>query len=138
MHCCVAWEPVGQCFDKYSLESTNFHGFSQIVASLTRESIAEREAAVHNLPWTQTEKDNALAKCTRSLRAWVSKKPMLCLHAVTDEEGRPLDDEDESGTSLCTYCGRLFESRTEDERHLAYETILDFESPEMDDGQARI
>ena len=97
---------------------------SQIIPSLTRESIAEREAAVHNLRWTQTEKDNALAKCRLSLRAWVSKKPMLCLHPVTDEEGRPLDDEDESGTRLCTYWGRIFEARSEDERHHAHETIL--------------
>ena len=69
---------------------------------------------------------NALAKCRLSLRAWVSKKPMLCLHPVTDEEGRPLDDEDESGTRLCTYWGRIFEARSEDERHHAYETILGF------------
>ena len=80
----------------------DFHGLSQIIASLTRASIAEREATAHNLPWTQTEKDNALAKCRLSLRAWVSKKPMLCLHAVTDEEGHPLEDEDESGVRLCT------------------------------------
>ena len=51
---------------------------------------------------------------------------MLCLHAVTDEEGRPLVDEDESGTMLCTHFGRIFESRINDERHLAYETFLDF------------
>ena len=49
---------------------------------------------------------------------------MLCLHPVTDEEGRPLDDEDESGTRLCTYWSRIFEARSEDERHHAYETIL--------------
>ena len=91
MHCCAAWEPVGQCFDRYSFECT-FHGLRQIIASLTRESIAERETAVHGLPWTQTEKDNALTKCKLSLRAWVSTKPMRCLYAVTDEEGCPLDD----------------------------------------------
>ena len=90
--CCAALEPVGQCFDRYSFECTTFDGLSHIIASLARESIAERETAVHGLPWTQTEKDNALAKCKLSLRARVSKKPMLCLHAVTDEEGCPLDD----------------------------------------------
>ena len=70
-----------------------FHGLSEIIASFLRETIAEREAAVHNLPGTQTGKDNALAQCRLSLGAWVSTKPMLCPHAVTDEEGRPLDDE---------------------------------------------
>ena len=53
-------------------------------------------------------------------------KPMLCLHAHTDEEGRPLDVEDESGMRLCTYWSRMFESRTEDQRHHDYETILEF------------
>ena len=82
--------------------------------------------AVLNLPWTQTEKDNALAECRLSLRAWVSKKPMLCLHAVTDEEGHPLEDEVESGRRLSTFWNRVFESRTEDERHHAHETILEY------------
>ena len=100
-------------------------GLSQIIGSLTRESTAEREVAVHDLPWTHTEKDNALAKCRLSLRAWVSKKPMLSLHAVTDEEGRPLDDEDESNMRVRTYWGKICESRTQDERHHDNETILE-------------
>ena len=37
-----------------------------------------------------------------------------------------LDDEDESGTRLCTCWSRIFESRTEDDRHHAYEIILEF------------
>ena len=102
MRCCAAWEHVGKCFDQCSFVCTDFHGLSQIIASFTRERIAEREAALHNLPWTQTEKDNALAKCRLSLRAWSPKKPMLCLHAVTDEDGHHLEDEDESGMGLCT------------------------------------
>ena len=65
----------------------------------------------------------------------VSKKPMLCLHPVTDEEGRPLDDEDESGTRLCTDWGRIFEARSEDERHHAYETILGFVQTAEEDIQ---
>ena len=97
MRCCAAWEPVGKCFGQCSFECVDFHGLSQIVASLTRERIAEREAAAHNLLWTHTEKDNALATCRLSLRAWSPKKPMLCLHAVTDEDGHLLEDEDESG-----------------------------------------
>ena len=42
--------------DRYSFECTNFDGLSQIFASLTRERIAEREAAVHNLPRTRLKK----------------------------------------------------------------------------------
>ena len=87
MRCCEAWEPVGKCFDPISFECIDFHGLSQIIASLTRESLAEREAETRNLPWTQTEKDSALAKCRIGLRAWRAKKPMLCLHAVTNEDG---------------------------------------------------
>ena len=73
----------------------------------------------------QTEKDNALARCSISQRAWAAKKPMPCLHAVTDEEGRPLDDEDESGTRSLYLIGvAFFELRTDDERHHARETVL--------------
>ena len=50
---------------------------------------------------------------------------MLCLHAVTDEDGHPLEDEDESGTRLCTNRGKVLESRTEDERRRAHEAILE-------------
>ena len=89
-----------------------------------------------NLPWTQTEKDNALAECRLSLRAWVSKKPMLCLHVVTDEEGHPLEDEDESGRRLCTCWCRVFEPRTENERH--HETILEKVQKAPEDIQWKI
>ena len=82
MHCCEAWRPVGKCFDQHSFECVDFHGLSKIIASLTRERIAEREAEIHSLPWTQTEKDNASA-CRLSLRAWRTKKPMLCLQTAT-------------------------------------------------------
>ena len=56
MRCCEAWDPLGKCFDP-----TSFEWRSQIIASLTRENLAEREAEIGNLSWTQTEKDNALA-----------------------------------------------------------------------------
>ena len=74
MRCCEAWEPVGTCFDPISFECTDFEGLSQIIASLTRESLAEREAETWNLPWTQTEKDNALAKCRLGLRAFACQE----------------------------------------------------------------
>ena len=69
MRCCEAWKPVGKCFDSISFECTDFQELSQINANLTRESLAEREAELMYLPWTQTEKDNALAKCRIGLRA---------------------------------------------------------------------
>ena len=125
MHCCATWEPVGQCFDQCSSECKDFHGLSH-----TGEN-----CAVHSLPWTQTEKDHALAKCRLSLQAWVSEKPMLCLHAITNEEGHPLEDEDESGVILCTYWSKIFESRTEGERHPAHETTHEFVQKDPEDIQ---
>ena len=108
MHCFEAWEPFGECFDQCSFECVDFHGLSQIIASLTRERIAEREAEIHSLPWSQTEKDNASAKCRLGLRAWCIKKPTVCVQAKTDEDGRPLESEDESGLRLCAYWGKIF------------------------------
>ena len=86
-----------------SLERIDFQRLSQIIANLTRENLAEREVEIMNLPWTQTEKDNAPARCRIGLRAWRVKKPMLCLNAVTDEDGHSLENEDESGRRLCEY-----------------------------------
>ena len=42
---------------------------------------------------------------------------MLCIHAVSDEDGHPLEDEDESGMSLCNYWGKIFEARVEGDPH---------------------
>ena len=56
MRCCEAWEPVGKCFDPISFECIDFRELSQIIASLTRENLAERAAGRGNLCWTQTEK----------------------------------------------------------------------------------
>ena len=108
MHCGEAWEPVEKCFDQKSFECIDFHGLSQIIASLTRERLSEREAEISHLHWTQTEKDSALAKCRLGLRAWRSKKPMLFLHAVTDEDGHPVQNEDESVKKLCEYWRAIF------------------------------
>ena len=49
---------------------------------------------------------------------------MLCLHAVTDEDGHPLENEDESGRRLCDYWSKIFEARIEGERHHCHEIIL--------------
>ena len=69
------------------------------------KTLAEREAEVTNLPWAQTEKDAALARCRSGQRAWRDKKPVLTLSAVTDEEGHPLENEDGSGRRFCVIIG---------------------------------
>ena len=122
MHCCEEWELVGKCFDQRSFECIDCNGLSLIIASLTRESLAEREAEVGNLPWT-----HALAKCRLGLRAWRSKKPMLCLHAVTDEDCHALENEDESGRRLCeswrTFLTRALTASGTNAMRLSYVTF---------------
>ena len=41
MPCCEAWDPVGKCFDPTSFECVDFQKLSQMIASLTRENLAE-------------------------------------------------------------------------------------------------
>ena len=103
MRRCEAWEQVEHCSDGITFEYGNFHEQNHMIASLTRGSKAEREDSIHNMPWTQTEKDKALAKCRRSQRAWCAKKPRLTFHAVTNEESRTLDDAEGSGARLCSH-----------------------------------
>ena len=91
-----------------------------------------------DLPWTQTEKDNALAKCRLGLRVWRSKKRMLCLHSVTSEDGHPLENEDESGRRLCECWGTIFQARVEGERHRLHETILRYVQKTLDDTRWEI
>ena len=55
MRCCEAWKPIEDCFDTLSFECIDF---------LTRENLEAREAEVSTLPWTQTEKDIAQARCS--------------------------------------------------------------------------
>ena len=86
MRCCEALNPIENCFDPVSFECIDFERLSQIIASLTRESLEARGAEVTNLLWTQTEKDSALARCRSGQRAWRNKKPVLSLSAVTNEE----------------------------------------------------
>ena len=66
-------------------------------------------------------------------RAWRIKKPVLCLSAVTDEEGRPLENEDDSGRRLCEYGGSIFQARIEGPRHHQYENILRYVHYASDD-----
>ena len=51
---------------------------------------------------------------------------MLCLHAVTDEDGHPLENENESRRRLCEYGCTTFQARVEGERHHCLETILSY------------
>ena len=110
MRCCEAWKPIENCFEPSSFECVDFQKLSKIIANLTRENLAEREAEITNLPWTQTEKDNALARCRIGQKVpGVPKKPVLCPSAVTDEDGHPLENEDESGRRFCEYWRSIFQ-----------------------------
>ena len=133
MRCCQGWKPIENCFDPISFECVDFQRLCQIIANLTRENLAEREAEISNLPWTQTEKDNALARCRSGQRAWRHKKPVLSLSAVTDEEGLPLENDDESGRRLCEYWGTIFQARVEGPRQHQHEDILRFVQQAPDD-----
>ena len=68
MRCCDAWKPIEDCFDPTSFECVDFFGLSQIIANLTRESLAEREAEITNLPWTQTEERH----CFSQMQKWTT------------------------------------------------------------------
>ena len=69
MRCCEAWKPIEDCFDILSFGCIDFQRLSQIFASLARENLETRETEVSTLPWTQTEKDVALARCRNGQRA---------------------------------------------------------------------
>ena len=79
------------------------------------------------------KKDTASARCRSGQRAWRTKKPVLSLSAVTDEEGHPLENEDESETRLCEYWGTIFQARVEGPRHHQFEDILRFVQKAPDD-----
>ena len=53
--------------------------------------------------------------------------------AVTDEEGHPLENEDESGKRLCEYWSTIFQAREEGPRHHQHEDILRFVQHAPDD-----
>ena len=133
MRFCEAWKPVANCFDPISFECVDFQRLCQIIANLTRESLAEREAEITNLPWTQTEKDTALARCRGGHCAWRPKKRVLCLNAVTDEDGHLLENEDESGRRRCECWGSIFQARVEGPRHHQYEDIQRYVPKAPDD-----
>ena len=49
---------------------------------------------------------------------------MLTFSAVTDEEGHPLENEDESGREFCECWRTIFQAREEGPRHHQHEDIL--------------
>ena len=57
---------------------------------------------------------------------------MLTLSVVTDEEGHPLENEDDSGGRLCEYWGNTFQARQEGPRHHQHEEILRFVQQALD------
>ena len=125
MRCCEAWKPIEDCFDTLSFECLDFHRLSQIFASLTRENLETRETEVSIFPWSQTEKDIALARCRNGQRAWRNKKPVLTLSADTDEEDHTLESDDESGRRLCEYWGTMFQARQEGRGTINMKKICD-------------
>ena len=133
MRCCEAWRPIEDCFDTLSFECVDFQRLSHIFAGLTRENLATREAEVSSLPWTQTEKDIVLARRRSGQRAWRNKKPVLTLSAVTDEEGHPLENEDDSGRRQCECWGTIFQARQEGPRHHQHDDILRYVHQAPDD-----
>ena len=75
------------------------------------------------MPWRSADLDFA----------WRAKKPVLCLHAVTDKNGHPLENEDESGRRLCEHWGTIFQVRVEGQRHHHHENILRYVQKALDD-----
>ena len=71
---------------------------------------------------TVTRGTKQWAKSGRSQRAWCAKKPRRALHAVSDEESRPLDDADDSGARL----HKVFEAHADGDQDHSCETILTY------------
>ena len=100
--------------------------FATSLLALLVKNFATRETEVSTFPCAQTEKDVALARCRSIQRVWRNETPVLTLSAVTDEEGHPLENEDESGRRLCEYWGTIFQARQEGPRHFQHEETLRF------------
>ena len=57
---------------------------------------------------------------------------MLSHSAVTDEEGHPLENEDESGRRHCDYWSSIFQALEEGPRHHQHEDILRYVQQALD------
>ena len=91
------------------------------------------KSEITNLPWTQTEKDNALARCRIGQRGWRTKKIVLCLSAVTDEKGHPWENENESSRRLYEYWRSISQACVVGRRHHQYEDALRYVQKAPDD-----
>ena len=60
---------------------------------------------------------------------------MLCLHADTDEDRHALEDEDESGMSLCTCWRKVFIVAHRGRSNHCHETTLEYVQNPLDDIQ---
>ena len=138
MRCCAAWKPIETFFDPISFEGVDFQKLSQIIAKLTRDNLAEREAQIANFPWTQREKDNALARCRSGQRAWRNKKPVLSLSAVTDEEAIPWTTKMNQEEGFVSIGEPFLQARVEGPRHHQYEDIIRFVQKAPDDIRCTI
>ena len=58
---------------------------------------------------------------------------MLCLHAVSDEDGHPMENEDQSGRRLCDFWSTIFQARAEGSKHHQFENILQYVQKAPDD-----
>ena len=76
------------------------------------------------MSWPNADLDSVLG---------VDENHMLCLHAVTDEDGHPMEKKDESGRRICEFWCSTFQTRVEDPRHHQYEDILRFVQKTPDD-----
>ena len=89
MRCCEARKPIGNCFEPISYECLDFQRLSQIIANLTRENLAEREAEITNLPWTQTDNVLGVPKnlCFVSMLSLMKTVTPLKKTKMNEEEG---------------------------------------------------
>ena len=135
MRCCEAWEPVGKCFDPISFECVDFQSLSQIIANLTREHLAEREAEITSLPWTQTGE----RQCAGQMQSWtpwlgVPKKTFALSHCCHWWRRSTLGNRRWIRKKAIVSTGRsTFQARVEGPRHQQHEEILRYVQQAPDD-----
>ena len=76
--------------------------------------------------WSQASHAPTLKKGWMPFTAFFRKKPKLTLHAVTEEEGRPLEDADEAGARVCRHWAGFFQARESDSQDRSRKTNLDY------------
>ena len=111
MRCCEAWKPIEKLL-RYivPLSVLISRNFAKIIA---------------NIPWDADRKRH----CCSQMQRWnnvlgVTGKLVLSLSAVTDEEGHPLENEDESGRRLCEYWRNHFSKHARKARDITSTEIF--------------